>query len=685
MNYQFNSIQDLRNHYIKLIDSTRNKTDIIKKLAKDLYSLGLTVYSDEFSVKSAIYKSLTASFLDQNISLHPEQYKSLQLIEENKGIIFSAPTSFGKTFVIFEYIAKHKPNNIVLIVPTLALVDEYNKRIIKKYKDIFKSYKVHLSITPEDKFNFSEKNIFILTHDRIIEKSNYLAIEKVDFLVIDEVYKLKKDELNDRVLVLNLAYYHLVKIASKHVLLAPFIGGVNNIEKLDYSPIFHKTDFSPVVNEVITYNVFDENDRNLKALEILDEINDEKTLIYFPTVSKISKFVKKDMPINMVSNDEPNYNSFLKWIKEEIHEDWYLVKAMESGFLIHNAQLPAGIRLYQIFLYENTDTHNKLLCTSTLLEGINTSSKNIIITKPSRYGRGKDSLFDAFDFFNLVGRSGRLFEHFLGRAHYIKHKDDPNYIKNDAIKTIEFELTDESEDIDIYTDKHEKNEDYKLFLKELGITHEVYKENLGNKYRFKTIKKLYYDYRLNKNELLSTIDYLIENKNKSKLILIKKIHKIIEGNEHKIYCNIINKLLYKTRPSIRTIINELKEMFKKVDLDLLITNTLRIKSSYLEHNFYSKMLVIMFFMKCNNVSEKYFTYIDETIKSSMNMIYFTDSKHKRMLKDLGIYEKDIDQIVNIIGENFQDAFELKQLLINNKEKLNNISIISKFVIKSLIG
>ena len=36
-----------------------------------------------------------------------------------------------------------------------------------------------------------------------------------------------------------------------------------------------------------------------------------------------------------------------------------------------------------------------MLCTATLLEGVNTTAKNIIITKPAR---GAGNAFDAFDF-----------------------------------------------------------------------------------------------------------------------------------------------------------------------------------------------------------------------------------------------------------------------------------------------
>ncbi len=150
------------------------------------------------------------SEIDENISMHPEQLQIVSKINENAATIISAPTSFGKTFCIFEYIVKYKPKNVVLIVPTLALVDEYFKKIIKKYKNKFSHYKIHTSLNEEKIYNFNSFNIFILTHDRVVQETNYHIIEKIDFLVIDEVYKLETDMQNDRVLVLNMAYYYFI-------------------------------------------------------------------------------------------------------------------------------------------------------------------------------------------------------------------------------------------------------------------------------------------------------------------------------------------------------------------------------------------------------------------------------------------------------------------------------------------
>ena len=55
-----------------------------------------------------------------------------------------------------------------------------------------------------------------------------------------------------------------------------------------------------------------------------------------------------------------------------------------------------------------------------------------------------------------------------------------------------------------------------------------------------------------------------------------------------------------------------------------------------------------------------------------------------MLLDIGIYERDVDIIISIIGNDFDDAFELKKRLISKSTLLSGkVSYISNFIIKNL--
>ena len=75
-----------------------------------------------------IYNALAVSEIDSGIALHLEQINIISQMANNDALIVSAPISFGKTFCIFEYIAKYRPDNVVLIVPTL-LYNMASKRL----------------------------------------------------------------------------------------------------------------------------------------------------------------------------------------------------------------------------------------------------------------------------------------------------------------------------------------------------------------------------------------------------------------------------------------------------------------------------------------------------------------------------------------------------------------------------
>ena len=683
------TIQELREDYIRALNPDCSTAKSNAYLADDLYNLDLTMYSENETFSSIIYNAFAQSHVDENISLHPEQIKILFQIENNDATIISDPTSCGKTFCIFEYIAKHKPQNVVLIVPTLALIEEYFKKIIKLYKDKFEEYRIHTGIDEDKTYDFSQKNIFILTHDRVVQEESYEKLEKIDFLVIDEVYKLKTDK-NDRVLVLNMAYYYLSQKADKYVLLAPFIDDVDGKEKLEKQPSFYKTNYSPVVNEVIPCEIDNENDRFKKCEEILyNDINDaDKTLIYFPTVRSLYQYVNEVLIHKPKWSSPPKYiATFLKWAKEEIHEEWCVVKALERGYLIHNGQIPLGVRVFQLDRYGDMDLYNRMLCTSTLLEGVNTTAKNIIIIKPSNGTNKEGESFTAFDFYNLVGRTGRLRKHYVGNAYYIKSPYDPDFLKSDATIKIQFEINDESKDIDIQKGEIDKHKDVNDFLETLGIDIEKYKEFIGTKARFETVKNLYHNYCNYKKLLIQSLIKIIEHPTTtSKFEIVNVVYAIIYGKENKYKASLITKLIDQRRLKVKDIIKDTLK-YSSQSVDEIISEIIRLKNSIIEHTFYNQSTIIKFFMQIDQINNKLINVFNKKILESIEILYFSNEKQEKMLLELGIYEYDIPKIIRIIGNSFDDAFELKNILaknLNNIQSNPSITFLSKYIIEQLL-
>jgi len=84
---------------------------------------------------------------------------------------------------------------------------------------------------------------------------------------------------------------------------------------------------------------------------------------------------------------------------------------LERGIGIHHGRIPRAIAQKCVKLF-NDGKIKYLICTSTLIEGVNTKAKNVIIYD-NKIARAK---FDYFTFNNICGRSGRMFSHFIGNV-----------------------------------------------------------------------------------------------------------------------------------------------------------------------------------------------------------------------------------------------------------------------------
>ena len=66
-------------------------------------------------------------------------------------------------------------------------------------------------------------------------------------------------------------------------------------------------------------------------------------------------------------------------------------------------------------------------------------------------------------------------------------------------------------------------------------------------------------------------------------------------------------------------------------------------------------------------------------------MYYINSPNKKMLKDMGVYDGDIDNIMSVIGNDFSNITELQVLLKQHYSQMNNISVVSKFIIDRLVN
>ncbi len=122
---------------------------------------------------------------------------------------------------------------------------------------------------------------------------------------------------------------------------------------------------------------------------------------------------------------------FAQFLREHVHPQYLLASTVSAGVAFHYGNMPSTVRK-TIEDYFTAGYFSHLVCTSTLLAGVNLPAKNLFLYDPTRGSEGerarKEKPISSVDFWNLAGRAGRLGKEFEGNVFLIDHgrwKADP--------------------------------------------------------------------------------------------------------------------------------------------------------------------------------------------------------------------------------------------------------------------
>lgn len=470
------------------------------------------------------------NILDKSQKSIIDFYQSLDI----KRMLISAPTSYGKTFIMREILClnQEKYKNILLVFPTVALLRENALNMEELNQDKKMGYNVIKSIDRE--IDCQDRNIFVLTPERAMQLlAQYPNIE-IDFFFYDEMYKIDEDYCNDetddndekknsytertfldeaRAKTFRICLYLLSKRVKDYYLAGPnlkrekFGKGMqryiaeNNIQ-------VKEIEFEPTKRIMVkAYNkVIDEDYTNLPYLEkpgivkIHSKVNDRicdvvnyieqkgygATILYCTTPAKANEYatkLAKNHQGNVVKNER--FSEFIEHLKRNYNIDgsineWSFVNVLEMGFGMHHGKMPKYIQKEILDLF-NEGIFNLLFCTSTIVEGVNTNAKNMVVLNHSK---GTKEL-TVFDLKNIIGRAGRYYHNFVGR-YFLVDKELEKFEHTEDL-TLNFVTYDDQEldpvDIDNseYMDlsdinknlKHKREEQFKEYL----LTNDIYEKN----------------------------------------------------------------------------------------------------------------------------------------------------------------------------------------------------------------
>ena len=96
------------------------------------------------------------------IVFHRVQTEVYASLLNGENVVLSAPTSFGKSLIIDALIASGKYNIVVLVVPTIALIDETRRRIWGRFQQEFQIVTHRAQVRRE-----GTRVIYVLTQERL--------------------------------------------------------------------------------------------------------------------------------------------------------------------------------------------------------------------------------------------------------------------------------------------------------------------------------------------------------------------------------------------------------------------------------------------------------------------------------------------------------------------------------------
>ena len=403
-------------------------------------------------------KQVTNSIFDGKdlILLNEFQKEVYSAVDAGQTITISAPTSAGKSFILLHVLSDHirdNPNtNIVYIVPTRALIQQVELDIREHLKKHELTAEVSSIPVLPDQYD-QKACVFIFTQERLQWVLNEHPALRFDLIIVDEAHKI--GDRSRGILLQQVLQQVSYEGTAKIVFASPMSENPNALFR-SVKPTVNQKE---VISEIVTVNQnliwISKPGRSTTKWSVEVLSNNQKLLLGHLETERITKKSMR-LPIlayrisagkkgnllyvdgaaeaetvaiqikSLIINDDPAFTpsqrveELIRLIKRTIHPNYALVETLKGGVAFHYGNMPLAVRNEIEELFKNGDI-SFLVCTSTLIEGVNLPAKSIFIRGPHK---GRHVPMNEIDFWNLAGRAGRQGKEFQGNIVCLDAGDD---------------------------------------------------------------------------------------------------------------------------------------------------------------------------------------------------------------------------------------------------------------------
>lgn len=388
-------------------------------VAKNIYDLDLIM---DMSINNAlISKSLERYKHNGYIETYEQKNKREGILEyDGNETCFIAPTSFGKSSVILDYIRMHNNRfeKICVVVPTRSLLMQTYRMI--KESNINRKIIIH-----DEMYNDENKFIAIFTQERtlrMLEKSDI----NYDLLFIDEAHNIFNSDSRSILLARAIKMSKKRNENVKIIYLSPLIADKENLMTSEEQVINEqKIAFNikePEIYElklngdVVKYNRFLNKfysiDSSNDLIKYIIQNSERKTFAYLRAPRKIEQFANELSDHIEIIKGQKDLNIIINILKENVHEDFYAVSLLEKGIVYLHGKLPELIKEYLESKFKSVDSIKYVVANSVILEGMNLPIDSLFILNTHSL-QNKELT-------NLIGRVNRLNSIFNNKNNQLK-------------------------------------------------------------------------------------------------------------------------------------------------------------------------------------------------------------------------------------------------------------------------
>jgi superfamily II DNA/RNA helicase len=404
--------------------------------------------------EAASGESRKVIFNQQTVYLTDFQQELWNSLRLKKRVALAAPTSAGKSFVLQQYLTSAFDNgdnrSVIYLVPTRALIAQVAADLAAQFNEIPVDKPEIVTVPIDSETPLSKRAIYVMTQERVqlslLSNGDFSA----QIVVVDEAHNIAE---GSRGVLLQWVIDDLLARNPKTQILfasptirnldvfARIFGLTDVVEFASIEPTVAQNFLVIKINSAtkgkITIQTAGDGTRQIadvvsltlnqtissrvdKLVHIAASLgNGQSSIVYANGAADAEKIAIQLSEIFAEREPSAKQLALAELAKEVVHPNFVLVECVKRGIAFHYSNIPTQLRL----AVEDAVTDGEidyLVCTSTLLQGVNLPAKNMFMCAPEK---GRTKPLESTDFWNLSGRAGRLRREFQGNIFLIDYSN----------------------------------------------------------------------------------------------------------------------------------------------------------------------------------------------------------------------------------------------------------------------